>query len=148
MKRYVLEENIQIRSLELKRIAFILKKRTINGFQRKLLDYRMISSKTYVKDATVGDIILDDEENILMIALENSEDDYIMAIDENGCLKTIDLDCNCYEKIGTYALIGDIIDQLSKVRKEMEEQRINKCPDWNDLKLNHRLFRNKDEAPS
>ena len=81
----------------------------------------MISSKTYVKDATVGDIILDDEENILMIALENSEDDYIMAIDENGCLKTIDLDCNCYEKIGTYALIGYIIDQFSKGRKEMEE---------------------------
>ena len=79
-----------------------------------------VSSKKYVKSASVEDILLDDEENILMIVLDN-DDDYLTTIDENGCVKTIDLDSNCYEKVGDYPLVKNMIILLDEVRKELNK---------------------------
>lgn len=79
-----------------------------------------VSSKKYVKNASVGDILLDDEEDTLMIVIDD-DGDYLTTIDENGCLKTIDLDCNCYGKVGFYALIDDVIDLLKTSREELKK---------------------------
>ena len=79
-----------------------------------------VSSKEYVKTASEGDILLDYEEDILMIVLDN-DGDYLTAIDENGCVKTIDLDSNCYEKVGDYPLVKNVIVLLDEVRKEMNQ---------------------------
>lgn len=78
-----------------------------------------VSSKEYVKTASEGDILLDYEEDILMIVLDN-DGDYLTAIDENGCVKTIDLDSNCYEKVGDYPLVKNVIVLLDEVRKELK----------------------------
>lgn len=79
-----------------------------------------ISSKKYAKLASAGDILLDDEEDILMIVLDN-DGDYLTTIDEDGCIKTIDLDANCYEKVGFYALVDEVIEILNTCRKEMNQ---------------------------
>lgn len=79
-----------------------------------------VSSKKYVENASVGDILLDDEEDTLMIVIDD-DGDYLTTIDENGCLKTIDLDCNCYGKVGFYELIDDVINLLETSRKEIKK---------------------------
>lgn len=79
-----------------------------------------VSSKTYVKTASVEDILLDYEEDILMIVLDN-DGDYLTTIDENGCIKTIDFDSNCYEKVGNYPLVKNAIILLDEVRKELDK---------------------------
>lgn len=79
-----------------------------------------VSSKEYVKTASVEDILLDYEEDILMIVLDN-DGDYLTTIDENGCIKTIDLDSNCYEKVGDYPLVKNAIILLDEVRKELNK---------------------------
>ena len=79
-----------------------------------------VSSKKYAENASVGDILLDDEEDTLMIVIDD-DGDYLTTIDENGCLKTIDLDCNCYGKVGFYALIDDVINLLKTSREELKK---------------------------
>lgn len=79
-----------------------------------------VSSKEYVKTASVEDILLDYEEDILMIVLDN-DGDYLTTIDENGYIKTIDLDSNCYEKVGDYPLVKNAIILLDEVRKELNK---------------------------
>ena len=79
-----------------------------------------VSSKKYVKNASDGDILLDDEEDALMIVLDD-DGDYLTTIDENGCVKTIDLDSNCYEKVGDYPLVKNVIILLDEVRKELDK---------------------------
>lgn len=90
----------------------------------ELSDYAAIdwevSSKEYVKTASVEDILLDYEEDILMIVLDN-DGDYLTTIDENGYIKTIDLDSNCYEKVGDYPLVKNAIILLDEVRKELNK---------------------------
>ena len=80
-----------------------------------------VSSKEYVKTASVEDILLDYEEDILMIVLDN-DGDYLTTIDENGYIKTIDLDCNCYEKIGEYTLIETVIRLLNRCREDLKNR--------------------------
>lgn len=79
-----------------------------------------VSSKEYVKDASDGDILWDNEEDMLMIVIDD-DGDYLTTIDENGCAKTIDLDSNCYEKVGDYPLIKNVIILLDEVRKELNK---------------------------
>ena len=79
-----------------------------------------VSSKKYVKNASIGDILLDGEEDVSMIVIDD-DGDYLTTIDENGCLETIDLDCNCYEKVGFYALIDNVIDLLKTSREELKK---------------------------
>lgn len=79
-----------------------------------------VSSKEYVKTASVEDILLDNEEDILMIVIDD-DGDYLTTIDENGCVKTIDLDSNCYEKVGDYPLVKNVIILLDEVRKELNK---------------------------
>ena len=80
-----------------------------------------VSSKEYVKDASVGDILWDNEEDMLMIVIDVDGDYYYTAINENGCIETIDLDCNCYEKVGDYPLVKNVIILLDDVRKELNK---------------------------
>lgn len=80
-----------------------------------------VSSKEYVKDAYVGDILWDNEEDMLMIVIDVDGDYYYTAINENGCIETIDLDCNCYEKVGDYPLVKNVIILLDEVRKELNK---------------------------
>ena len=77
-----------------------------------------VSSKEYVKTASVEDILLDNEEDILMIVIDD-HGDYLTTIDENGCVKTIDLDSNCYEKVGKYTLIETVIRLLNRCREDL-----------------------------
>lgn len=81
-----------------------------------------VSSKEYVKDASVGDILWDNEEDILMIVIDVDGDYYYTAINENGCIETIDLDCNCYEKVGEYTLIETVIRLLNRCRKDLKNR--------------------------
>ena len=91
----------------------------------ELSDYIAIDwevfSKEYVKDASVGDILWDNEEDMLMIVIDVDGDYYYTAINENGCIETIDLDCNCYEKVGDYPLVKNVIILLDEVRKELNK---------------------------
>ena len=80
-----------------------------------------VSSKEYVKDASVGDILWDNEEDMLMIVIDVDGDYYYTAINENGCIETIDLDCNCYEKVGDCPLVKNVIILLDEVRKELNK---------------------------
>lgn len=80
-----------------------------------------VSSKEYVKSASVGDILLDNEEDMLMVVIDVDGDNYYTAINENGCIETIDLDCNCYEKVGDYPLVKNVITQLNEVRKNIKK---------------------------
>ena len=77
-----------------------------------------VSSKEYVKDASDGDILWDNEEDMLMIVIDD-DGDYLTTIDENGCAKTIDLDSNCYEKVGDYPLIENVIRLLNRCREDL-----------------------------
>ena len=79
-----------------------------------------VSSKEYVKTASVEDILLDNEEDILMIVIDD-DGDYLTTIDENGCVKTINLDSNGYEKVGDYPLVKNVIILLDEVRKELNK---------------------------
>ena len=92
----------------------------------KLPDYIAIdwevSSKEYVKDASVGDILLDNEEDMLMVVIDVDGDYYYTAINENGCVETIDLDCNCYEKVGEYTLIETVIRLLNRCRQDLRNR--------------------------
>ena len=81
-----------------------------------------VSSKEYVKDASVGDILLDNEEDMLMVVIDVDGDYYYTAINENGCIETIDLDCNCYEKVGDCPLVKNVIILLDEVRKELNNR--------------------------
>lgn len=91
----------------------------------ELSDYMAIdwevSSKEYVKDASVGDILLDDEEDMLMVVIDDEDDEYYTVINENGCVETIDLECNCYEKVGEYTLIETVIRLLNMYRRELDK---------------------------
>ena len=91
----------------------------------ELSDYMAIdwevSSKEYVKDASVGDILLDDEEDMLMVVIDDEDDEYYTAINENGGIETIDLECNCYEKVGEYTLIETVIRLLNMYRRELDK---------------------------
>lgn len=82
-------------------------------------DWKVLS-KEYVKTTSVGDILLDDEEDMLMVIID-ADGDYYMAINENGCIETIDLDANCYERLGDYPLIKNVITQLNEVRKNIKK---------------------------
>lgn len=92
----------------------------------ELSDYTAIdwevSSKEYVKDASVGDILLDNEEDMLMVVIDVDGDYYYTAINENGCVETIDLDCNCYEKVGEYTLIETVIRLLNRCREDLKNR--------------------------
>lgn len=81
-----------------------------------------VSSKEYVKDASVGDILWDNEEDMLMIVIDVDGDYYYTAINENGCIETIDLDCNCYEKVGEYTLIETVIRLLNMYRRDLKNR--------------------------
>lgn len=81
-----------------------------------------VSSKEYVKTASVGDILWDNEEDMLMIVIDVDGDYYYTAINENGCIETIDLDCNCYEKIGEYTLIETVIRLLNRCREDLKNR--------------------------
>ena len=81
-----------------------------------------VSSKEYIKDASVGDILLDNEEDILMVVIDVDGDYYYTAINENGCIETIDLDCNCYEKVGEYTLIETVIRLLNRCREDLKNR--------------------------
>ena len=91
----------------------------------ELSDYIAIdweaSSKEYVKDASIGDILLDNEKDVLMIVIDDEDDDYYMTMDENGCIETIDLDCNCYKKVGEYTLIETVIRLLNMYKRELDK---------------------------
>lgn len=91
----------------------------------ELSDYAAIdwevSSKEYVKDASVGDILWDNEEDMLMVVIDVDSDYCYTTINENGCVGTIDLDCNCYEKVGDYPLVKNAIILLDEVRKELNK---------------------------
>ena len=80
-----------------------------------------VSSKQYVKDASVGDILWDNEEDMLMVVIDVDSDYYYTTINENGRVGTIDLDCNCYEKVGDYPLVKNAIILLDEVRKELNK---------------------------
>ena len=80
-----------------------------------------VSSKEYVKTASIGDILLDDEEDMLMVVIDSEDDNYYTAINENGCVETIDLDCNCYEKVGEYTLIETVIRVLNRCRQDLKK---------------------------
>lgn len=82
-------------------------------------DWKVLS-KEYVKTTSVGDILLDDEEDMLMVIID-ADGDYYMAINENGCIETIDLDANCYEKLGDYPLVKNVIILLDEARKELNK---------------------------
>lgn len=82
-------------------------------------DWKVLS-KEYVKTASVGDILLDDEEDMLMVIID-ADGDYYTAINENGCIETIDLDANCYERLGDYPLVKNVITQLNEVRKNIKK---------------------------
>lgn len=92
----------------------------------ELSDYTAIdwevSSKEYAKDASVGDILLDNEEDMLMVVIDVDGDYYYTAINENGCIETIDLDCNCYEKVGEYTLIETVIRLLNRCREDLKNR--------------------------
>ena len=92
----------------------------------ELSDYTAIdwevSSKEYVKTASVGDILLDNEEDMLMVVIDVDGDNYYTAINENGCIETIDLDCNCYEKVGEYTLIETVIRLLNRCRQDLQNR--------------------------
>ena len=81
-----------------------------------------VSSKEYIKDASVGDILLDNEEDILMVVIDVDGDYYYTAINENGCIETIDLDCNCHEKVGEYTLIETVIRLLNRCREDLKNR--------------------------
>ena len=81
-----------------------------------------VSSKGYVKDASVGDILLDNEEDMLMVVIDVDGDYYYTAINENGGIETIDLDCNCYEKVGEYTLIETVIRLLNRCREDLKNR--------------------------
>lgn len=81
-----------------------------------------VSSKEYVKDASVGDILWDNEEDMLMIVIDVDGDYYYTAINENGCIETIDLDCNCYEKVGEYTLIETVTRLLNRCREDLKNR--------------------------
>lgn len=81
-----------------------------------------VSSKEYVKDASVGDILLDNEEDMLMVVIDVDGDYYYTAINENGCIETIDLDCNCYEKVGEYTLIETVTRLLNMYRRDLKNR--------------------------
>lgn len=81
-----------------------------------------ITSEKYVHTVKVGDVLLDDEEDILMIVIDISEDDGFTVIKETGCVEYIDkdeLDDDYYQKIGFYALVNDAIEILDTYRKEL-----------------------------
>ena len=81
-----------------------------------------ISSKKYAKLAFVGDILWDNEEDMLMIVIDVDGDYYYTAINENGCIETIDLDCNCYEKVGEYTLIETVTRLLNRCREDLKNR--------------------------
>ena len=81
-----------------------------------------VSSKEHVKDASVGDILWDNEEDMLMVVIDVDSDYYYTTINENGCVGTIDLDCNCYEKVGDCLLVKNVIILLDEVRKELNNR--------------------------
>lgn len=91
----------------------------------ELSDYIAIDwevfSKEYVKYASVGDILLDNEEDMLMVVIDVDGDYYYTAINENGCIETIDLDCNCYEKVGEYTLIETVTRLLNMYRRDLKK---------------------------
>ena len=80
-----------------------------------------VSSKEYEKTASVVDILLDDEEDMLMVVIDDEDDEYYTVINENGCVETIDLECNCYEKVGEYTLIETVIRLLNMYRRELDK---------------------------
>lgn len=81
-----------------------------------------VSSKEYVKDVSVGDILWDDEEDMLMVVIDVDGDYYYTTINENGCVGTIDLDCNCYEKVGEYTLIETVTRLLNRCREDLKNR--------------------------
>lgn len=80
-----------------------------------------VSSKEYVKDASAGDILWDNEEDMLMVVIDVDGDYYYTAINENGCIETIDLECNCYEKVGECTLIETAVWLLNTYRKALDK---------------------------
>ena len=62
------------------------------------------------------------EEDILMVVIDVDGDYYYTAINENGCIETIDLDCNCYEKVGEYTLIETVIRLLNRCREDLKNR--------------------------
>lgn len=91
----------------------------------EMSDYTAIDwevfSKEYVETASIGDILLDDEEDRLMIVIDDEDCDYYTTMNENGCVETIDLECNCYEKVGEYTLVETVIRLLSMYRRDLKK---------------------------
>ena len=56
---------------------------------------------------------------MLMVVIDVDSDYYYTTIDENGYVGTIDLDCNCYEKVGEYPLNETVILLLNRCRKDL-----------------------------
>nr|DAS29423.1 MAG TPA: Protein of unknown function (DUF2829) [Caudoviricetes sp.] len=91
----------------------------------EMSDYTAIDwevfSKEYVETASIGDILLDDEEDRLMIVIDDEDCDYYTTMNENGYVETIDLECNCYEKVGEYTLVETVIRLLSMYRRDLKK---------------------------
>ena len=82
-----------------------------------------VSSKEYVKDASVGDILWDNEEDMLMIVIDIDDDEFTV-IKETGCVEFVgneELEDDCFKKVDFYNLTDDEITLLSKLRKEMKK---------------------------
>ena len=80
-----------------------------------------VSSKEYVKIAYIGDILLDNEQNLLMIVIDGKDDNHYITMNEDLCVETIDLECNCYEKVGECTLIETAVKLLNTCRKELDK---------------------------
>ena len=98
-----------------------------DDFQLDLEDFLSddweITREKYIHSVSVGDILLDDEEDILMIVIDIDEDGFTV-IKETGCVEFVgdeELEDDCYKKIDFYNLANDAIILLNKVRKEMKK---------------------------
>lgn len=82
-----------------------------------------ITFEKYVYSVSIGDIILDDEEDILMIVIDIDDDEFTV-IKETGCVEFVgneELEDDCFKKVAFYNLTDDAITLLSKLRKEMKK---------------------------
>lgn len=82
-----------------------------------------ITREKYIHSVSVGDILLDDEKDDLMIVLDIDEDGFTV-IKETGCVEFVgdeELEDDCFKKIGFYALANDAIEILDVYRKEMKK---------------------------
>ena len=59
---------------------------------------------------------------MLMVVIDDEDDEHYTVINENGCVETIDLESNCYEKVGEYTLIETVIWLLNECREVLKNR--------------------------